>query len=247
MGKKYSDDIRLGEGAGFTMTAEGDFSKLFDVLGVEVPKKENTLEELKDACKTVTDAIKTINRIITETISAQTSEAEAPENKDPEIADLKAACDVVERHNKCFTSPTEFCRSRACKVCEYHEDVEVVRKAVNQLLDHTKKSLNGGEEISNGYTRYVTGGVELYDDSGDYVGYVHGFLISKEGVAIIRSIVQECWGLLTFNPHTLKKIIEDHGYISDVHFLVELYKDPSDIKLPEKWQLIKRIAKEESK
>lgn len=252
MGKKYSDDISFNNDTEITMTIEGDFTKLFEVLDIEVPKKEDNLEELKNACETVTEAMKTINRIITETVSAQTSEAEAPENKDPETAELKAACDVVERHNKCFTSQIEFCRSRACKYCEYHDDAEVVHKAVNQLLDHTKKSLNCGDEVNNRYARNVTGGVELYDDIGQYVGYVHGFTDSgvtgsKETETIIRSIVESSWGLLTLNPFTLEKIIEDHGYISDLHFILELYKDPSDIKLPEQWCLIKRKTKEDSK
>lgn len=247
MTKEYPDDISFNDATEITMTIEGDFTKLFQVLGIEVPKKENNLEELKNACETVTEAIKTINRIITETVSAQTDEAEAPENKDTETVDLKEACDVVERHNKCFTSPTEFCCARVCKECEYYQDGEVVHKAVNQLLDHAKKSLNCGDEVDNRYVRNVTGGVELYDYANNYVGYVHGFMVSDESVTRIRSIVQKCWGLLTFNPHTLEKIIEDHGYISDVHFLVELYKNPSDIKLPEKWQLIKRKAKEDSK
>lgn len=97
----------------------------------------------------------------------------------------------------------------------------------------------------NRYARNVTGGVELYDDIGQYVGYVHGFTDSgvtgsKETETIIRSIVESSWGLLTLNPFTLEKIIEDHGYISDLHFILELYKDPSDIKLPEQWCLIKR-------
>lgn len=205
LAKGVYDGMHFNDDTEITMTVEGDFSNLFDMLGTEEPKK------------------------------------------DQETADLKEACDIVERHNLCYNSPRDVCFAKSCKECNHYQDPNVVYKAVVQLLDHAKKSLNGGEEISNGYIRYVTGGIELYDDSGDYVGYVHGFLISKEDVAIIRSIVQECWGLLTFNPHTLKKIIEDHGYISDVHFLVELYKDPSDIKLPEKWQLIKRIAKEESK
>lgn len=140
MGKKYSDDISFNNDTEITMTIEGDLTKLF-----EVPKKEDNLEELKNACETVTEAIKTINRIITETVSAQTSDSEAPENKDPETADLKAACGVVELHNKCFTSPTEFCYDRACKECEYYQDPDVVHKAVNQLLDHAKKSLGDGE------------------------------------------------------------------------------------------------------
>lgn len=167
--------------------------------------------------------------------------------KDQEFSDLKAACNVVERHNYCFTSPTEFCCARACKECEYYQDAEVIHKAVNHLLDHTKKSLKDGEKANNRYARNVTGGVELYDYAGNYVGYVHGFMVSEEGETDIRSIVQNSWGLLTFNPHTLEKIIEDHGYISDFQFLVELYKNPSDIKLPEQWYLMKRKAKESSK
>lgn len=247
MCKKYSDNICLNDGTVLTMTVDGDFGKLFEVLGVEVHKKEDDLEELKNACETVTEAIKTINRIITETVSAQTGEAEAPENKDPENAELEEACNVVERHNYCFTSPTEFCCARACKECEYYQDDEVIHKAVNHLLDHTKKSLKDGEKANNRYARNVTGGVELYDYAGNYVGYVHGFMVSEEGETDIRSIVQNSWGLLTFNPHTLEKIIEDHGYISDFQFLVELYKNPSDIKLPEQWYLMKRKAKEGSK
>lgn len=245
MGKKYSDDISFNNDTEITMTIEGDFTKLFEVLGIEVPKKEDNLEELKNACETVTDAIKTINRIITETISAQTNDSEAPENKDPEIADLKAACDVVERHNKCFTSPTEFCYGRACKECKYYQDPDVVHKAVNQLLDHAKKSLGDGETINNRYIRNVTGGVELYDYDNNFVGYVHGFRGVKSE-ADIRSIVQNSWGLLTLNPFTLEKIIEDHGYIADMHFIVEMYKDCSDIVLPKQWNLIKRKTTEEN-
>lgn len=246
MSKEYSDNIRLNDGAEFTMTVEGDFSKLFEVLGIEVPKKENTLEELKDACETVTDAIKTINRIITETISAQTSDSEAPEKKDQETADLKAACDIVERHNLCYNSPSNvcFCFAKSCKECVYYQDPNIVYKAVVRLLDHAKKTMEDREKVNNRCIRNVSGGVELYDDGNNFIGYVLGFK-SEKSEAIIRSIVQDSWGLLTLNPYTLEKIIEDHGYIADMHFLVELYKNPSDIELPEEWRLVKRKTKEE--
>lgn len=262
MGEEYSDGISFNNDTEITMTIKGDFTKLFEVLGIEVPKKKLYTDELKEACDAVVENLKSINRIMDKVMTESVCRTplvirvrkEDIKNEDvlrqigeQETADLKAACDVVERHNKCFTSPTEFCRSRACKVCEYHEDVEVVRKAVNQLLDHTKKSLNCGDEVNNRYIRNVTGGVELYDYSDNYVGYVHGFMVSDEGEARIRSIVQNSWGLMTFNPHTLEKIVEDHGYISDVHFLVELYKNPSDIELPEEWRLVKRKTKEDSK
>lgn len=260
MGEKYSDNIRLNDGTAFTMTVEGDFSKLYEALGIEVPKKNLYTDELKEACDTVVDNLKNINRIMDQIMTEAVcksplvirvrkedikNEDVLRQNGEQETAELKAACDVVERHNKCFTSQIEFCRSRACKDCEYHDDVEVVHKAVNQLLDHTKKSLNCGDEVNNRYARNVTGGVELYDYSGNYVGYVHGFMVSDESEARIRSIVQNSWGLMTFNPHTLEKIVDDHGYISDVHFLVELYKNPSDIELPEEWRLVKRKTKEE--
>jgi hypothetical protein len=251
MCKDYPDDIYLNDGTVLTITVDGDIDKLFEVLGIEVVKKDDALEELKDACETVTDAIKTINRIITETISVQTGEPETHDVKDPETTDLKAACDVIERYNTCYNAPTaaclnENCIDRSCSECKYHTDPDTVQKAVDVLLDHAKKSLNGCEEVDNRYIRDVTGGVELLDDSGDFVGYVHGFKGVKSE-ADIRSIVEKSWGLLTLNPFTLEKIIEDHGYVSDIHFIVEIYKDPGDIKLPEQWRLIKRKAKEDSR
>lgn len=275
MFKDYPDDISFKDATEFTMTVEGDFSKLYEILGIDVPKKDDNLEELKNACETATDAIKTINRIMSETISAQASEAYdfssatskksvkewenilgikhsllntpfTSENKDQEYAELKKACDIVERHNLCYNSPSDVCFAKSCKECNHYQDPNVVYKAVVQLLEHAKKSLNDSKDVDNRYIRNVTGGVELYDDAEKYVGYVHGFKGVKSE-ADIRSIVQNSWGLLTLNPFTLEKIIEDHGYVADIHFIVEMYKDYSDIQLPRQWYLVKRKAKEESK
>jgi hypothetical protein len=235
MCKDYPDDIYLNDGTVLTITVDGDIDKLFEVLGIEVVKKDDALEELKDACETVTDAIKTINRIITETISVQTGEPETHDVKDPETTDLKAACDVIERYNTCYNAPTaaclnENCIDRSCSECKYHTDPDTVQKAVDVLLDHAKKSLNGCEEVDNRYVRNFWGGVNLYDAAHNYVGLVHCFVDSEENGAVIRSLVRNSWGLLTFNPFTIEKIIRDHGFIPDADFVVEIFMNLEEIR-----------------
>lgn len=265
MGEEYSDNIRLNDGAAFTMTVEGDFSKLYEALGIEVPKKNLYTDELKEACDAVVENLKNINRIMDQVMTDAVSKSplvirvkkEDIQNEDvlrqikeQEIADLTWALDVVERNNNCSNSSHEFCSRRSCSKCEHFNKPGDSRKAINQLADYVKKSLNECENVVNRYIRNVTGGVELYDDAGQFVGYVHGFTdsgvtSSKETGAIIRSIVESSWGLLTLNPFTLEKIIEDHGYISDLHFILEMFKDYSDIKIPEHWNLVKRKTTEE--
>lgn len=260
------NDIRLNDFTELTGTIKRD-------LGIEKPiEKDKATADLKAACNDIErhnaclnencidrscseckyytdpDAVQKAVDILLDHAekSLNGREQEKPKRKDQDSAELKEACDVVGRYNTCYNAPTSVCLHKNCSECEHHVDDCDLHKAVIQLYDHVKTSLNGNEEVNNRYIRNVTGGVELYDYAGNFVGYVHGFRGVKSE-ADIRSIVEKSWGLLTLNPFTLEKIVEDHGYIADIHFIVEMYKNPGDIKLPDDWQLVKRKTKEDSK
>lgn len=65
--------------------------------------------------------------------------------KEQEISDLKTACDVAKRYNACRNEPTDVCCTKSCMDCEHNVESEDVAKALNQLADYFKKSLENTE------------------------------------------------------------------------------------------------------
>lgn len=65
--------------------------------------------------------------------------------KDQETANLKEACAIIEHNEACFNAPSEVCWGKTCKACEHYINPDITHRAINQLLDHAKKSLENTE------------------------------------------------------------------------------------------------------
>lgn len=184
LAKGVYDGIRLNDDTEITMTVEGDFSNLFDMLGTEEPKKDQEIGE-KTGIKAVLETMK-----------------------------KSLNCRKLRREN------IKKCLDTSCSECEYNTEPFVDSDALQTLIDYVEKSLKV-QERHNPCVKDTDTGWNFYDIDGRLVAYIFDFKEPEEGKRHqLGRMLHKVWREVTGNPYTIKRIVEEWGYICGRDFSI---------------------------
>lgn len=184
------DGLHLSDGAEFTMTVEGDFGKLFEMLGIEeTDKKDQDIDE-KSGIKEVLETMK-----------------------------KSLNCRKLRREN------LRKCLDTSCSECEYNTDPFSDIDALQTFIDYVEKLLKVAER-RNPYVKDTDEGWHFYDKDGRLIGYIFKFKEPEEGrKRQLSNMIHKVWHEATSSPYTIKRIVEEWGYVCGKDFSICIAPD----------------------
>lgn len=184
------DGLHLSDDAEFTMTVEGDFSKLFEMLGIEESDKKD--QEIMDT------------------------------------SDIKEVLENVKKSLNCRKERRENfrkCLDTSCYACEYNAEPFSDIDALQTFIDYVEKSLKVAER-RNPYVKDTDEGWHFYDKDGRLIGYIFKFKEPEEGrKRQLSNMIRKVWHEATSNPYTIKRIVEEWGYVCGKDFSICIAPD----------------------
>lgn len=183
------DNVSFNDDTEITMSVEGDFSELFNMLDVEEPEKDQDIDEKVDIKEVLENMKKSLN------------------------------CRKERREN--FRK----CLDTSCSACEYNAEPFLDIDALQTFVDYVEKLLKVAER-RNPYVKDTDEGWHFYDKDGRLIGYIFKFKEPEEGrKRQLSNMIHKVWHEATSNPYTIKRIVEEWGYVCGKDFSICIAPD----------------------